>query len=70
MEVLQIADDVVPPWAVRQFLIGIAKVLPTYKLVPQKDLADMAFRDPKKKPLVCFGFLILIYVKTFFLLLY
>ncbi|PWA68532.1 alpha/beta-Hydrolases superfamily protein [Artemisia annua] len=47
----KIADDVVPPWAVKQFLIGIAKVLPTYKLVPQKDLADMAFRDPKKKPL-------------------
>lgn len=45
----KIADDVVPPWAVKQFLVGMAKVLPTYKLVPQKDLADMAFREPNKK---------------------
>ncbi|KAJ9540934.1 hypothetical protein OSB04_027440 [Centaurea solstitialis] len=51
----KIADDVVPPWAVKQFLIGVAKVLPKSKLVPQKDLADMAFRDPKKKPLTSYN---------------
>ncbi|KAL8240563.1 hypothetical protein R6Q59_013918 [Mikania micrantha] len=51
----KIADDVVPPWAVKQFLIGVAKVLPKYKLVPQKDLGDMAFRDPKKKPLTSYN---------------
>ncbi|KAI3808459.1 hypothetical protein L1987_24410 [Smallanthus sonchifolius] len=51
----KIADDVVPPWAVKQFLIGLAKVLPKYKLVPQKDLGDMAFRDPKKKPLTSYN---------------
>ncbi|KVI08873.1 Alpha/beta hydrolase fold-1 [Cynara cardunculus var. scolymus] len=55
----KIADDVVPPWAVKQFLIGVAKVLPKSKLVPQKDLADMAFREPKKKPLVSLPLLIL-----------
>nr|XP_043632159.1 caffeoylshikimate esterase isoform X2 [Erigeron canadensis] len=51
----KIADDVVPPWAVKKFLIGVAKVLPKYKLVPQKDLGDMAFRDPKKKPLTTYN---------------
>ncbi|XP_024980655.1 caffeoylshikimate esterase [Cynara cardunculus var. scolymus] len=51
----KIADDVVPPWAVKQFLIGVAKVLPKSKLVPQKDLADMAFREPKKKPLTSYN---------------
>ncbi|XP_076917851.1 caffeoylshikimate esterase-like [Bidens hawaiensis] len=51
----KIADDVVPPWAVKTFLIGVAKVLPKSKLVPQKDLGDMAFRDPKKKPLTSYN---------------
>lgn len=44
----KIADNVIPPWPVKQFLIGIAKLLPERKLVPQKDLGEMAFRDPKK----------------------
>lgn len=35
-----------------QFLIGIAKVLPKQKLVPQKDLAHLAFRDEIKRNLV------------------
>ncbi|XP_071706402.1 caffeoylshikimate esterase-like [Rutidosis leptorrhynchoides] len=51
----KIADDMVPPWAVKNFLIGVAKVLPKYKLVPQKDLGDMAFRDPGKKPLTTYN---------------
>lgn len=51
----KIADDVVPPWAVKKLLLGVARVLPKLKLVPQKDLADMAFRDPKKKPLTSYN---------------
>ncbi|KAL9671473.1 hypothetical protein QQ045_009041 [Rhodiola kirilowii] len=47
----KIADDVTPSWLVQQFLIGVANFLPKTKLVPQKDLAEMAFRDPKKVPL-------------------
>ncbi|XP_058087219.1 caffeoylshikimate esterase isoform X2 [Magnolia sinica] len=47
----KIAEDMVPPWALKQFLICIAKVLPKGKLVPQKDLAEMAFKDPKKRKL-------------------
>lgn len=45
----KIADDMVPPWIVTQFLIGVAKFLPKQKLVPQNDFGDMAFRDPKKR---------------------
>ncbi|KAG9448937.1 hypothetical protein H6P81_008902 [Aristolochia fimbriata] len=45
----KIADDMVPPWLVTQILIGIAKLLPTAKLVPQKDFAEMAFKDVKKR---------------------
>lgn len=33
----------------------MAKVLPKGKLVPQKDLAEMAFRDLKKRKMVCLG---------------
>ncbi|XP_057974404.1 caffeoylshikimate esterase-like isoform X1 [Malania oleifera] len=45
----KIADDMVPPRILTQMLIGMAKFLPKEKLVPQKDMADVAFRDLKKK---------------------
>ncbi|KAL6521521.1 hypothetical protein OROGR_018090 [Orobanche gracilis] len=45
----KIADNVVPPRLLTQILIGVAKVLPKSKLVPQKDLAELAFRDAKKR---------------------
>ncbi|KAF3640525.1 putative caffeoylshikimate esterase-like isoform X2 [Capsicum annuum] len=45
----KIADDMVPPWLVTQLLVGIAKFLPKQKLVPQQDLAELAFRDVKKR---------------------
>ncbi|KAG2538788.1 hypothetical protein PVAP13_9NG359514 [Panicum virgatum] len=45
----KIADDVVPPWPVRQVLIFMAKLLPKEKLVPQKDLAELAFKEKKKQ---------------------
>lgn len=51
--VVQIADDMVPPWLVTQILVGIAKFLPKQKLVPQQDLAELAFRDVKKREQVC-----------------
>ncbi|CAI0451046.1 unnamed protein product [Linum tenue] len=51
----KIADDMVPPWAVKQFLIGIANFLPKHKLVPQKDLAEAAFREPKKRELAAYN---------------
>ncbi|KAL1566596.1 acylglycerol lipase [Salvia divinorum] len=45
----KIADDVVPPWLVTQILTGMAKLLPKLKLVPQKDLAELAFKDERKR---------------------
>ncbi|XP_057784133.1 caffeoylshikimate esterase-like isoform X2 [Salvia miltiorrhiza] len=45
----KIADEMVPPWPVAQILIGIAKLLPKQKLVPQKDLAELAFREVEKR---------------------
>uniref|UniRef100_A0A5B7BC79 Putative caffeoylshikimate esterase-like n=1 Tax=Davidia involucrata TaxID=16924 RepID=A0A5B7BC79_DAVIN len=51
----KIADDMVPPWLLTQILIGVAKVLPKQKLVPQKDLAEMAFRDLNKRKLTAYN---------------
>lgn len=48
----KIADDMVPPWAVKKLLIGLAKALPKSKLVPQDNLADMAFKEIEKRALV------------------
>ncbi|XP_075482148.1 caffeoylshikimate esterase-like isoform X2 [Primulina tabacum] len=45
----KIADDMVPPWLVTQILIGVSKLLPKQKLVPRKDLAEMAFQDARKR---------------------
>ena len=45
-----------PPWVLTQILIGVANVLPKKKLVPQKDLAEAAFREIKKRELVCVFF--------------
>ncbi|KAL3527047.1 hypothetical protein ACH5RR_011703 [Cinchona calisaya] len=51
----KIADDMVPPWLVTQILIAVAKLLPKRKLVPQKDLAELAFRDVKKRNLTAYN---------------
>ncbi|KAG7033253.1 Caffeoylshikimate esterase [Cucurbita argyrosperma subsp. argyrosperma] len=51
----KIADDMVPPWALAQILIGVAKFLPKYKLVPQKNLAEAAFRDMKHRELTAYN---------------
>ncbi|KAG9140405.1 hypothetical protein Leryth_018533 [Lithospermum erythrorhizon] len=45
----KIADEMAPSWALTRILIGVGKLLPKHKLVPQNNLADMAFRDSKKK---------------------
>lgn len=39
----------VPPWPIQQVLIFMAKLLPKEKLVPQKDLAELAFKEKKKQ---------------------
>ncbi|XP_004233711.1 caffeoylshikimate esterase-like [Solanum lycopersicum] len=45
----KIADNMVPSWFVTQILIGVAKFLPTQKLVPTQDVRELAVRDAKKK---------------------
>ncbi|XP_057522218.1 caffeoylshikimate esterase isoform X2 [Amaranthus tricolor] len=44
----KIADDMYPPFILTQILISLAKVFPKWKMVPQKDLADIAFREKKE----------------------
>ncbi|KAK9272713.1 hypothetical protein L1049_003090 [Liquidambar formosana] len=51
----KIADDMVPPWLLTQILIGVANILPKQKLVPQKDLAEMAFKDMKKREMTAYN---------------
>ncbi|XVF20807.1 hypothetical protein REPUB_Repub12eG0034500 [Reevesia pubescens] len=51
----KIADDMVPPWLIKQILIFVANLLPKEKLVPQKDLAEAAFRDIKKRELTSYN---------------
>ncbi|XP_048444063.1 caffeoylshikimate esterase-like isoform X1 [Pyrus x bretschneideri] len=51
----KIADDMVPPWLLTQILIGVAKFLPKQKLVPQKNLAEAAFRELKKREMTAYN---------------
>ncbi|KAI4350901.1 hypothetical protein L6164_005306 [Bauhinia variegata] len=53
------ADDMIPPWLVKQILIGVAKVLPKTKLVPQKEeVKENIFRDIKKRKLAPYNVLL------------
>ncbi|MED6204667.1 hypothetical protein PIB30_011084 [Stylosanthes scabra] len=46
------AEDMIPHWLVKQILIGVAKVLPKTKLVPQKEEAPYNVLLYKDKPRV------------------
>lgn len=48
----KIADDVLPSDAVMKVLTLLSKVMPKAKLFPNKDLAELAFREPSKRKLV------------------
>lgn len=48
----KIAEDMRPPEPLAKALIMLSRVLPKAKLVPQKDLAELAIRDLKKRKLV------------------
>lgn len=45
----KIAADMYPPWILMQILIIISYFFPKAKLVPEKNLADLAFRDAEKR---------------------
>ncbi|KAL0408868.1 UNVERIFIED_CONTAM: Caffeoylshikimate esterase [Sesamum radiatum] len=45
----KISEEMTPPVPLQKVLIFLSKLVPQAKLVPQKDLADLAFRELKKK---------------------
>ncbi|CAO2816518.1 unnamed protein product [Amaranthus hypochondriacus] len=45
----KIADDMKPSPLVISFLTKLAKIVPTWKIVPGQDIIDLAVRDPQKK---------------------
>ncbi|KAL1568431.1 acylglycerol lipase [Salvia divinorum] len=45
----KISDEMKPPVPLQQVLILLSKLMPQAKLVPQKDIADLAFRESSKK---------------------
>ncbi|KAL1356763.1 hypothetical protein HN51_008750 [Arachis hypogaea] len=53
------AEDMIPHWLVKQILIGVAKVLPKTKLVPQKEeVKENIYRDVKKRKLAPYNVLL------------
>lgn len=51
----KIADDMVPPPMVTKVLLGMAKIFPKHKLVPQKDLAEASFKEAKKREMTAYN---------------
>ncbi|XVE84858.1 hypothetical protein DITRI_Ditri17bG0046100 [Diplodiscus trichospermus] len=51
----KIADDVTPSEPVLKVLTLLSNVMPAAKLVPQKDLAELMFRDPRKKKMAVYN---------------
>ncbi|KAJ7299483.1 hypothetical protein O6H91_Y095200 [Diphasiastrum complanatum] len=45
----KIAEDMYPPWLLVQILKILVPLFPTWKLVPNRDVAGHAFRDPEKR---------------------
>ncbi|ONI31425.1 hypothetical protein PRUPE_1G312200 [Prunus persica] len=45
----KIAEDVMPPAIVLKLLALMSEVLPQAKLFPQKDMAGLSYRDPRKR---------------------
>ncbi|XP_071928951.1 caffeoylshikimate esterase isoform X2 [Coffea arabica] len=45
----KIAEEMTPPVPLQKILILLSRVMPTAKLVPLKDLAELAFRELKKR---------------------
>ncbi|KAK4280805.1 hypothetical protein QN277_012378 [Acacia crassicarpa] len=53
------AEDMLPHWLLKQMLIGVAKVFPKTKLVPQKEeVKENIFRDKNKRKLAPYNVLL------------
>ncbi|KAL4562051.1 hypothetical protein LXL04_034241 [Taraxacum kok-saghyz] len=46
-----ISEEMKPPEPLQKVLIFLSRLMPKAKLVPQKDLAELMFRDPQKRKL-------------------
>lgn len=46
---VQIADDLKPHPMVISVLNKLARVIPTWKIIPTNDIIDVAFKDPVKR---------------------
>lgn len=44
-----VQEDMTPPVPLQKTLILLSRIMPTAKLVPLKDLAELAFREPNKR---------------------
>ncbi|GAY47539.1 hypothetical protein CUMW_105190 [Citrus unshiu] len=53
--VSKIAEEMTPPPALMKVFILLSKILPKAKLIPLKDLADLAFRDSRKKEMAVYN---------------
>ncbi|XP_024046343.1 caffeoylshikimate esterase isoform X3 [Citrus clementina] len=51
----KIAEEMTPPPALMKVFILLSKILPKAKLIPLKDLADLAFRDSRKKEMAVYN---------------
>ncbi|KAJ7943151.1 caffeoylshikimate esterase-like [Quillaja saponaria] len=51
----KISEEVIPPEAVLKVSNILSKVIPEAKLLPQKDLAELAFRDPRKRKMAVYN---------------
>jgi hypothetical protein len=49
----QIADAMYPPWYLVQIMIALAHIIPKAKLVTNRDIAEIGFRDLVKRKRVC-----------------
>ncbi|KAM7464332.1 hypothetical protein LguiA_032453 [Lonicera macranthoides] len=47
--------DMTPPEPLQKVLILLSRVMPKAKLIPQKDLAELAFRDSKKRKMAAYN---------------
>jgi caffeoylshikimate esterase len=54
----KIVANVTPASPLRHILISITHIFPRQKLVPQKDLAELAFREVNKRKMVSYNVIV------------
>lgn len=57
-----------PPEPAVKAITLLSRVLPKAKLVPQKDLAELVFRELKKRKMVCSSFTFLYFMTLIYII--